>query len=1044
MSAITTNFKYTEQELEELCLEWLEELGYQFIPGPEIAPEELAAERETFADVVLRDWLKNSIIRLNPEIPRDSLEEAIKKVINLPLTHPSTILNNKEFHEYLCKGVPVEYRRRDGSIKGDSVKLIDTQDLENNEWTAINQFTVIENKNNRRPDIIIFINGLPLAVIELKNPAEEKATIETAYNQIQTYKAEIPSLFTYNSLIIISDGRRARVGSLTANQEWFVKWRTVDGYNLAPDDIPELETLVKGIFDKKHFIDLITNFISFQDDGEDITKILAGYHQFHATNKAISNTIKATNPQGDRRGGVIWHTQGSGKSLTMTFFAAKLSREPKLENPTIVVITDRNDLDDQLFGTFSKSKDLLRQTPIQIADREKLKEELKRDSGGVIFTTIQKFQPDIKGDSYPMLSDRKNIVVVADEAHRSQYGLLEGFAHHLREALPNATHIGFTGTPISFSDADTRQVFGDYVDVYDIAQAIEDEATVPIFYEARLAKIELPENERPKLDDEIEEIMEGEEDKLKTKVTSKWSRLEALIGSDKRIRLIAKDIVGHFEDRVSAFFELNKVTGKAMIVTMSRRIAVELYNEIIKLKPDWHSDDDTKGLIKVVMTGSAGDPKEYQPHIRNKTNNDKLAKRMKNPDNSLKIVIVCDMWLTGFDVPSMHTMYIDKPMKGHGLMQAIARVNRKYKNKQGGLVVDYLGIAPSLKEAVADYTNSSGKGNVAEQIDQAINLMIEKFEIVQEIFHGFDYSKYLDQGAKKQERLRLLVKGENYILGLSEKEQDHFLKAATELSKAFSLCSAQDEARKRRAEINYFLAVKASISKTKAEGEQGGPTEADYDQAIKQIVSGALIADEVTEVFKLAGLDKPDISILSDHFLEEVKEMEHKNLALETLKKLLNDEIKLMSERNLIKSRKFSEMLAKTIQRYQSRTIEAAQVINELIELAKAIKVEKEQGKNLGLNSDEEAFYDALAENESALRELGDETLKKMALELVVMLRKNTSIDWNLRESVRAKIRVHIKKLLRKYKYPPDKQELATKTVIEQAELLCKGKNWNS
>ncbi len=1033
---MTNTPHYTENELEELCLEWFEELGYKFIPGPEIAPDGEAPEREDYSQVILKDWVKNAIIRLNPDVPRDAQEEALKKVANIPFENQATLLNNKLFHRYLTHGVPVEFRREDGSIEGRDLKIIDPTKMGNNDWTAINQFTVIENKNNRRPDIVIFINGLPLAVIELKNPAKEEATIESAYNQIQTYKNEIPSLFAYNEIIIISDGIKARIGSLTANQEWFTKWRTIDGKNLASDNI---ETMIKGVFEQEFFMDLITNFIAFNDNEGQFTKILAGYHQFHATNKAIASTIKATRLNGDRRCGVIWHTQGSGKSYTMMFFTAKISSSPELENPTIIMLTDRNDLDQQLFEkTYSKSTDLLGQTPVQAESSKDLKDKLQRASGGIIFTTIQKFRPDDKDTEFPLLSERRNIIVIADEAHRSQYDLLDGLAHNMRKALPNASFIGFTGTPISFNDADTRQVFGEYIDIYDIAQAIEDEATVPIYYEARLAKIELPESQRPRLDADMEEITEGEETTMAEKLKSKWARLEALMGSEKRLKLIAKDIVKHFENRVEAFYELNHNTGKAMIVTMSRRIAVELYNEIIKLKPEWHSEDDDKGLIKVVMTGAASDPTEMQKHVRNKTRNREIANRMKDDKDELKLVIVRDMWLTGFDVPSMHTMYIDKPMKGHGLMQAIARVNRKFKSKQGGLIVDYLGIASMLKEAISDYTNNSGRGEVATQIEEAINLMIEKYEIVKECFHGLDYSKYLNSEATKRDRFSLLEGGIDFVFAKTEDLQKEFLKHATELAKAFSLCSAQDEARERRAEIHYFLAVKAGVNKINGSGDKGGPTEADYDYAIRQIVSEAIVADDVTEVFTMAGLDRPDISILSDQFLEDVRNMEHKNLALETLKKLLNDEIKLISRQNLVKSRKFSEMLLATIKRYQSRTIEAAQVINELIEIAKKMKAEKEKGADSGLTRDEMAFYDALAENESALNELGDSTLKAMAHELVAMLRKSTTVDWNIRESVRAKIKISVKKLLRKYKYPPDQQERATQTVLEQTELICK------
>lgn len=1024
--------KYTESDLEQATMEWLEELGYGVVGGPEIAPppDGERPERASYLDVVLVERLKSAIVKFNPEIPEEAKEEALRKVLRVPTSSPKLIVNNKVFHSMLRDGIDIEYKRLDGSIAGDKVKIVDIANPDKNDFLAVNQFTVIEDRAQRRPDVIIFINGLPVAVIELKNPADTGTTIGGAFNQIQTYKNDIPTLFTFNELSIISDGMEARVGTVSANKEWFTRWRTVDGEDLAPNSLPQLEVLLKGIFEKKRFLDIINNFVVFETDGENITKKVAAYHQYHATNKAVKKTIEATKTEGDRRCGVIWHTQGSGKSLTMVFYAGKIIQD--LSNPTIVVLTDRNDLDDQLFGTFSRCSNLLRQTPKQAENREQLKEYLKVASGGVVFTTIQKFFPASanasagKPENYPMLSNRRNIVVIADEAHRSQYDFVDGFARYMRDALPNASFIGFTGTPIELSDKNTRAVFGDYVDIYDVSQAVEDKATVPIYYEARLAKISLNENERPKIDPEFEELTEGEEVERKEKLKSKWARLEALVGAPKRISLIAHDVVEHFKNRLSA------VEGKGMIVVMSRRIAVELYNEIIKLRPDWASDDDNNGFLKVVMTGSAMDPLTWQKHIRTKQARQTLANRMKDPSDEMKLVIVRDMWLTGFDVPSLHTMYIDKPMKGHGLMQTIARVNRVFKDKQGGLIVDYLGIAPELKDALAYYADNDRK-KVAIPQEEAVRIMLEKYEVVCGLYHGFDYKKDLHGSAS--ERTRLIASAMDFVLGLDD-GQKRYIQAVTELSFAFSLSVPHEEAIKIRDEVAFFQSVKAGIRK--AGGGGGGPTGEDYQEAIKQIVSGAIVSDKVIDIYSATGLKAPDISILSDDFLAEVKGLPHKNLAFEMLKRLLNDEIVTMMRSNLVKSRSFAKMLEETIKKYQNRTIEAAQVIAELVELAKKIRAEKDRGKDIGLTPEEVAFYDALCINESAIRELGDTTLMQIAKELVSMLRKNTTIDWTIKENVQAKLRVYVKKLLRKYNYPPDKQESATQTVLEQANLLCK------
>ncbi len=1018
--------KYTETDLELATLEWLEGLGYSVIGGPEIAPppDGEHPERASYGDVVLEDRLLTAIEKLNPNIPQDAKEEAFKKVVQVAHTTPNLIINNKIFHSYLRDGVDVEYMRSDGTVAGDKVRLVYFGDVANNDFLAVNQYTIIENNVNRRPDVVVFVNGLPVVVIELKNPGDEKATVKNAFNQIQTYKRDIPTLFAYNELSIISDGIEARMGTLSANLEWFTRWRTVDGKELASNALPQLEVLLKGIFDKTRLLDLLANFIVFETDGEHTIKKAAAYHQYFATNKAIESTIKATQEEGDRRAGVVWHTQGSGKSLTMTFYAGKIIQT--LNNPTLVVLTDRNDLDNQLFGIFSRCHELLRQTPKQAENREELQELLRVASGGVIFTTIQKFLPQNGHTEYPMLSDRKNIVVIADEAHRSQYEFIHGFAKHMRSALPNASFIGFTGTPVELTDRNTRAVFGEYVDVYDVTRAVEDHATVPIYYEARLARIELKKEEQPKIDPEFEELTEGEEVERKEKLKSKWARLEAMVGSEKRIALIARDVVDHFENRLSA------IDGKGMIVAMSRRIAVELYNAIIKLRPNWHEGDDNKGFLKVVMTGSAADPEEYQPHIRAKHALDEMARRMKDPDDSLKLVIVRDMWLTGFDVPSLHTMYIDKPMQGHGLMQAIARVNRVYKDKQGGLIVDYIGIAPELKEALSYYSESDRQETAIPQ-DEAVSVMLEKYEVVRGMYHGFGYQNYFSSAASL--RTQTISGATDFILGLPDGKK-RYLAAVSELSKAFSLAVPHEKAIEIRDEVGFFQIVRGAI--LKMEARSGGPTDEEYDVAIKQIVSSAVTSDAVIDIYSAAGIKTPDISIFSEEFLEEVKNMKHKNVALELLKRLLNDELRTFARTNLVKSRSFASMLAETIRKYQNRTIEAAQVIAELLELAKKIKDEKDKGKGMGLTEEEVAFYDALSNNESAIRELGDETLKAMARELVDMLRKNTTIDWTIKESIQAKLRVYIKRLLKKYNYPPDKQDGATKIVLEQAELLAK------
>ncbi len=1018
---------FSESVIEQAALAWLESIEYSAVFGFYIAPDGRFSERENYGQVVLIRRLQQSLITLNPKVPTVAIEEALRKLTILD--SPSLITNNHTIHKYLIEGVPVEYTREDGNISGDYIQVIDFDNPDNNDFLAVNQFTVVENKNERRPDIVIFINGLPLAVIELKNAVDDKATIWTAYNQLQTYKEQIPSLFNYNAVLMISDGLYARVGTLTANKEWFLPWRTIDGEGLDDDHLTQLEVVLKGLFDKQRFLDIIRYYIVFEDiGGGNLVKKMAGYHQFHAVRHAIQSTIRAANPGGDKRIGVVWHTQGSGKSLTMAFFTGRVVLHKDLENPTIVVITDRNDLDDQLFGTFSRCHELLRQQPIQAQSRDHLRELLTTASGGVIFTTVQKFFPTDTERAHPLLTDRRNVILIADEAHRSQYDFIDGFARHMRDALPNASFIGFTGTPIELTDANTRAVFGDYISIYDIEQAVQDGSTVPIYYESRLAMLELDEEQKPKIDDEFEEVTESEEFESKEKLKAKWATLESLVGSEQRLKKVAEDLVKHYENRQDV------LTGKAMIVCMSRRICVELYKSIITLRPGWHNDEDDKGKIKIVMTGSASDPVEWQQHIRSKSRREELGKRFKDADDHFQIAIVRDMWLTGFDVPVLHTMYIDKPMQGHGLMQAIARVNRVYKDKQGGLIVDYLGIAPSLKEALSYYADNDKETPTIPQ-EEAVSVMLEKYEVVKALYHQFDYSTYFS--SKASEKTRVISGAMDYILSL-DKGKDRYLKAVTELSHAFSLAVPSDESLQIRDDVAFFQAVSAVIRKFDQNGGQGGPTEEDYDQAIKQIVSNAVVSDEVVNVFDAAGLKSPNIAVLSDEFLEEVRNLEHKNIALELLKKLLNDEIRTMQRKYLVKSRSFVKMLEETIKKYQNQTIEAAQVIAELVELAKKIREEKERGSELNLTEDEIAFYDALCESDSAVMEIGDDTLKQIAQELVAMLRKNTTIDWTLKEQVRAKLRVYVKKLLNKYGYPPDKQEQATKTVLEQAEVLCK------
>jgi len=1043
---------FTESVVEDAALAWLEALGYAVLHGPDIAVGESGAERNDpdYRDVLLDRRLRQALVRLNPDLSAEALEDAYRKLTRVDA--PSLVERNRAVHRMLVDGVAVEYRRADGSIAGAQARVIDFDSVDGNDWVAVNQFSVAEGQHTRRPDVVLFINGLPVAVVELKNAADENADVWSAFRQLQTYQAQIPSLFATNAVLVASDGTQARIGSLGAGREWFKPWRTVGGQADAPSWMPELQVVIDGVFEKRRFLDLIRYFIVFEDAGAGkLAKKMAGYHQFHAVNVAVEETLRAAETArlpdmvretpgrygsgpgpggspGDRRVGVVWHTQGSGKSLTMAFYAGRVILHPAMANPTIVVLTDRNDLDDQLFGTFARCQDLLRQPPTQASDRADLRAKLAIASGGVVFTTIQKFFPEEKGDRHPVLSDRRNIVVIADEAHRSQYDFIDGFARHMRDALPNASFVGFTGTPIEKTDANTRAVFGDYISVYDIQRAVADGATVPIYYESRLAKLGLAEDERPRIDPQFEEATEGEEVERKEKLKSKWAQLEAVVGSEKRLRLIARDIVDHYEKRIEA------MDGKAMIVVMSRRIAVELYREIALLKPEWAVDDDGAGALKVVMTGSASDPLDWQPHIRNKTRREALALRFRDAADPFRVVIVRDMWLTGFDCPSLATMYVDKPMRGHGLMQAIARVNRVFKDKPGGLVVDYLGLADELKKALATYTEAGGEGRPELDQAEAVALMLEKYEVCRGLFHGFDWARWTS--GSPQERLGLLPAAQEHILAL-EDGKNRLLRSVTELSQAFALAVPHESALAIRDDVGFFQAVRAVLTKH-APGER--KTDEELDHAIRQILSKALVSDEVIDIFAAAGLKKPDISILSDEFLAEVRGMPQRNLAVELLQKLLKGEIRSRSRRNVVQARSFSELLEQALRKYQNRAIETAQVIEELIQLAKDMRAAEARGESLGLSDDELAFYDALETNDSAVKVLGDDTLRAIARELVETVKKNVTIDWTIRDNVRAQLRVYVKRILRKHGYPPDKQEKATETVLEQAELLSG--NW--
>ncbi|OFI07478.1 type I restriction enzyme R protein [Clostridium acetireducens DSM 10703] len=1058
---------FTEDFLEEAAIEILQELGYEYVFAPDISCDGEYPERKDYREVFLEQRVKDALFRINRDLPAEALEDAYRQIITF--NSPMLEENNRYFHELLVEGIEVSYKEKN-VIRTKRAYIIDFDDMDgkksNNEFLVVNQFTIIENEE-RRPDLILFINGIPVVVIELKSASDENVGIENAYNQIQTYKRDIPSLFNYNAFCILSDGINAKAGTITSNEERFMNWRSIDGETVEPLSKPQYEVLFYGMLAKERLLDIIKNFLLFQESKEEekdadgnkigdkktIIKILAAYHQYFAVKKAIEKTKEATREDGDRKIGVIWHTQGSGKSFSMVFYTAGLVRE--LNNPTIVVITDRNDLDDQLFSTFAKSQDILRQTPKQ-ADVRKLTDEQKkqqakenskeinglfdllndRESGGIIFTTIQKFKPE-EGEM-PALTQRKNVIIIADEAHRSQYGLdaktdmktgevKYGYAKYLRDALPNASFIGFTGTPIDLEDRSTTAVFGHCIDTYDMTRAVEDEATVKIYYENRIIKLETDEEELIKIDEEFEEVTEGQEDFEREKNKTKWSRLEAIVGSPNRVKKLAEDIVNHYEEKSKT------IDGKAMIVCMSRRICVDLYDEIIKLRPDWHDDDVNKGKIKVVMTGSASDNERLQKHVGGKQRRDTLAKRMKDNADELKIVIVRDMWLTGFDVPSMHTMYIDKPMKGHNLMQAIARVNRVFKDKSGGVVVDYLGILESLKNALKEYTDGDKK-NTGIDTSVAISIMLEKLEILQGMMYGFDYSKYM--GTSQKERIRAITGGMDFILGKPEEDQKEFKKISVELAKAHSLCAATEDGKAKALEVSYFKAVKASLAKLK-EKDAVKKSKKEIEARVNQMLERSIISEDVIDVFDAMGLKRPDVSILSEEFLDEVREMKHKNLAVEMLKKLLEGNIKSMEKRNLVKSERFSEKLKKALNKYRNQAITNAEVIEELIRMAHEMKKAREEEKDLGLNEDEIAFYDALTADEVVKEFMEDETLKKIAQELTFAIKNNITIDWSVRKSAQAGMRRIIKRLLKKYDYPPEQANNALKVVMRQAEKMC-------
>lgn len=1035
------NFQFNEDDLEQVALEWLESLGYDYKKGNEIGMAGLAPERKSDKDVVLHERLEKALRKINSDIHPRFIEKAIHE-LTLEKS-PNLLENNLTFHENLINGIEIEDYDDEGQSVVEIIKIVDFKHPQNNDFLAVNQFTVVNGDYTKRPDIVLFINGLPIVVIELKNSTNETVGVEDGYHQLETYKMRVPQLFTFNEVLITSDGINTKAGSLTANYDRFMTWRSKDGETESPSSLASLDVLIHGMLNPETLLDLIRYFVVFQDDGKGhISKILAAYHQYYAVNKAVDRALLASSGQGDGKGGVIWHTQGSGKSLTMVFFSGKLIQ--MLNNPTLVVVTDRNDLDNQLYSTFVKSKGrsgkgLLRQTPKQAETRKELKSLLSVESGGIVFTTMQKFEPEQNETTMAALTERKNVIVMADEAHRTQYGfnakyddkgkgIKYGYAKYLRDALPNATFVGFTGTPVASTDKNTQMVFGNYIDVYDMTQAVADGSTVKIYYESRVIPLNLPQNLN--LDEAYNDITEDQEEDVKQRLKSKWSRIEALAGAKPRVEALAKDIIQHFETRQQA------MKGKGMIVTMSRRIAVDLYDEIIHLKPEWHSDDDDKGVIKVVMTGSSSDPASFQRHIGPKKRRNLLEKRMKDVNDELQLVIVRDMWLTGFDVPSMHTMYIDKPMKGHNLMQAIARVNRVFKDKPGGLIVDYVGIAESLKEALKEYTESD-QAQTAIDTDKAVELMLLKYDVIQDMLYNLDYSKF--NSDKKSERYYTISNTMDYVIGLGEDERQRFIKTVTELGKVFALCATEPTAQELNDEIAFFKAVKAGLIKLLQPSKEGKTrkTSAEVEAEINQLVSQSVVTEDVIDVYQTLGLEQPDLSILSDDFLKDVEGLKQKNVAVELLNRLLKGQVNSLMKTNVTVSKRFSEMLGNSINKYNSRSIETSKVIEELIQLAKDIKQEQQQGNELGLNSDEIAFYDALASHETAKEAMGDKELRAIAHELTKTVKENMGVDWSKRDSAKAKMRVAVRRLLKKYGYPPDLQKMAVEQVVEQAELMA-------
>ena len=1038
------NFQFNEDDLEQVALEWLQSLGYDYKKGSEISVTGLAPERKSDKDVVLHERLEKALRKINSDIHPRFIEKAIHE-LTLEKS-PNLLENNLTFHENLINGIEVEDYDNEGQSIVEIVKIVDFEHPQNNDFLAVNQLTIVNGDYTKRPDIVLFINGLPIVVIELKNSTYETVGVEDGYHQLETYKMCIPQLFTFNEVLVTSDGINTKAGSLTANYDRFMTWRSKDGQTESSPGLASLDVLIHGMLNPETLLDLIRYFVLFQDDGkEHISKILAAYHQYYAVNKAVDRALLASSGQGDGKGGVIWHTQGSGKSLTMVFFSGKLIQ--MLNNPTLVVVTDRNDLDNQLYSTFVKSKGrsgkgLLRQTPKQAETRKELKSLLSVESGGIVFTTMQKFEPEQNETTMSALTERKNVIVMADEAHRTQYGfnakyddkgegIKYGYAKYLRDALPNATFVGFTGTPVASTDKNTQMVFGNYIDVYDMTQAVADGSTVKIYYESRVIPLNLPQN--LDLDEAYNDITEDQEEDVKQRLKSKWSRIEALAGAKPRVEALAKDIIQHFETRQQA------MKGKGMIVTMSRRIAVDLYDEIVRLKPEWHSDDDDKGVIKVVMTGSSSDPTSFQRHIGPKKRRNLLEKRMKDVNDELQLVIVRDMWLTGFDVPSMHTMYIDKPMKGHNLMQAIARVNRVFKDKPGGLIVDYVGIAESLKEALKEYTESD-QAQTAIDTDKAVELMLLKYDVIQDMLYNLDYSKF--NSDKKSERYYTISNTMDYVIGLGEDERQRFIKTVTELGKAFALCATESTAQELNDEIAFFKAVKAGLVKLLQPPKEGKTrkTPAEVEADINQLVSQSVVTEDVIDVYQTLGLEQPDLSILSDDFLKEVEGLKQKNVAVELLNRLLKGQVKSLMKTNATVSKRFSEMLGNSINKYNSRSIETSKVIEELIQLAKDIKQEQQRGNELGLNSDEIAFYDALASHETAKEAMGDKELRAIAHELTKTVKENMGVDWSKRDSAKAKMRVAVRRLLKKYGYPPDLQKMAVEQVVEQAELMASNK----